>query len=159
MEQMFPVRSGRVLALAGSGLVALALLAASALAASPIKGASYRGALRGSHAKIAISFRVSANGSQVQKLRISALPIYCAGSGPPGTPTLSFQDAKISAGGTFSGSGKDIIGSGPLKGSVAATLRVTGSFAAGGKESGIVTTIYSGSAAKCGGHSSYATVG
>ncbi len=156
---MFLVRSGRVVALAPSGLVALALLTAPALAASPVRGASYRGALGGSHAKIAISFRVSANGSQVQKLRISALPIYCAGSGPPGTPTLSFQGAKISASGTFSSSGKDIISSGPLKGSVAATLRVSGSFAAGGKESGTITTIYSGSAAKCGGRSSYSTVG
>jgi hypothetical protein len=158
MEQMVPVRSGRVTVVGGGALVALALLTAGALAASPINGASYRGALHGSRAKIAISFRVSTNGSQVQALRISALPIYCGGSGPPGTPTINFQIAKISARGTFSSSGKDLIGSGPAKGSVAATLRVSGSFAGGGKESGTITTIYGGSAAKCGGHSSYSTV-
>ena len=52
-----------------------------------------------------------------------------------------------------------MISSGPAKGSVAATLRVSGSFAGGGRESGTVTTTYGGPAAKCGGHSAYSTVG
>ena len=100
-----------------------------------------------------------ASGAEVESLRISSLPIYCGGSGPPGTPKIKFQNATISASGSFSSPGKDTIATGPLKGSVAATLVVSGSFSAGGHEHGTVTTTYGGPAKKCGGHSAYSTTG
>jgi hypothetical protein len=158
-EHVFPARSGRIVRFAGGTLVACALTAAAALAAAPVKGGSYTGALAGSHPRITISFRVSASGREVENLRISSLPIYCGGSGPPGTPKIKFQNATISASGSFSSRGKDMIATGPLKGSVVATLLVSGSFSAGGREHGTVTTTYSGPAKKCGGHSAYATTG
>jgi hypothetical protein len=158
-EHVFPARSGRIVGFAGGSLVAFALAAAAALAAAPFKAASYTGALAGSHPKITISFRVSASGREVENLRISSLPIYCGGSGPPGTPKIKFQNATISTSGSFSIPGKDMIAAGPLKGSVVATLLVSGSFAAGGHEHGTVTTTYGGPAKKCGGHSAYSTTG
>jgi hypothetical protein len=140
---------------AGGALVALALLSAPTLAAGPIKGASYHGALSGSQAKVTISFTVSAAGV-IQNMRISSLPNYC-GRAAPGTPKIAFPNTKVSANGTFSIPGKDLVAAGPLKGSVVATLRVSGRFATGGRESGTVTTTYGGPAKKCGGHSAYAT--
>jgi hypothetical protein len=134
-----------------------ALLAAAALAAAPIKGATYRGTLSGARAKITIRFRVSAGATQVQNLRIASLPIYCSGNGPPGAPHISFANARISASGSFSSRGKDMITTGPLKSSVVATLLITGTFARDGKESGTVTTTYAGTAKQCGGHSTYTT--
>ena len=148
-------RSGTIPGVAACGLTALAVGAATALAAPPLKGGAYHGSLGGSESKISISFRVSAGEREVKGMKISALPIYCAGNGPPGAPAIVFLTAKISHGGRFSTTGKDMIASGPLKGSVAATLAVNGSFAAGGAVHGTVTTTYSGPAKSCGGHSSY----
>ncbi|HVC85761.1 MAG TPA: hypothetical protein VNC12_10975 [Solirubrobacteraceae bacterium] len=158
-EHVFPARSGRIIGFAGGTLVAFAVAAAAAFAAAPVTGATYTGALAGQHPKITISFRVSASGREVENLRIGRLPIYCGGSGPPGTPRIKFKNAAISANGSFSSPGKDMIATGPLKGSVVATLRVSGSFSAGGHERGTVTTTYSGPAKNCGGHSAYATTG
>jgi hypothetical protein len=160
MKQVGRFRAPRIAGTAGSALVALTLMSGGALAANlvrgaVIRGASYHGALSGAHAKATISFRVSGAGTEVENLRISSLPIYCGGKGPPGTPKIRFPTAGISARGTFSSAGKDVIASGPLKGSVAATLLVSGTFAAAGKESGTVTTTYSGSARRCGGRSPY----
>jgi hypothetical protein len=143
---------------AAGALVALATLAAAALAGGgPIKGAGYHGSLSGSQAKVKISFRVSAAGV-IQNMRLSSLPNYC-GRAAPGVPKIVFPNTKVAANGTFSIPGKDLIAAGPLKGSVVATLRVSGRFASGGKESGTVTTTYGGPAKRCGGHSAYATVG
>jgi hypothetical protein len=157
MEPMSRVRAGRIVGMAAGALVALATLAAPTLAAGPIKGAGYHGALSGSQAKVTISFKVSAAGV-VQNMRISSLPNYC-GRAAPGTPKIAFPNTKVAANGTFSVPGKDLVAAGPLKGSVVATLRVSGRFASGGKESGTVTTTYGGPAKKCGGHSAYTTVG
>jgi len=104
---------------------------------------------------IAISFRLSANGGRVEDVRLAALPIYCAGNGPPGTPTIVFKSAVVSAGGRFASPGEDMLGSGPLKGSVAARLTVTGTFASGGRVHGTLTTTFGGAARECGGHSPY----
>ena len=60
---------------------------------------------------------------------------------------------------TFAAAGRDVIPSGPVKGSVAATLALTGRFGARGAESGTVTTTYNGPAKRCGGRSNYATRG
>jgi hypothetical protein len=147
-------RSGTIAGVAAGGLGALALGAATVLAAGAVKDGVYRGSLAGSASKISISFRVSSAGGEIDALKMSALPIYCPGNGPPGSPSIVFLKAKINHG-SFSTNGKDMIASGPLKGSVAATLRVTGSFAAGGAVRGTVTTTFSGPAKSCGGHSSY----
>ena len=81
---------------AACGLVVVLLGANPALAAAPLKGSVYRGSLGGSQAEISISFRVSPGGGEVESLHISALPIYCPGNGPPGTPTIIFAKAGIS---------------------------------------------------------------
>jgi hypothetical protein len=153
---MSRVRAGLVVRVAGGALVALAVLSVPTLAAGPIKGASYHGALSGSQAKVTIAFKVSAAG-EIQNMRIGSLPNYC-GRAAPGTPKITFPNTKVSANGTFTIPGKDLIAAGPLKGSVVATLRVSGRFASGGKETGTVTTTYGGPAKKCGGQSAYATV-
>lgn len=152
-------RLGTIARAAACGLVAVVLGVAPALAAAPLKGSVYRGALGGSQSKISISLRVSADGGEVEGVRISALPIYCRGNGPPGTPTIVFTKARISAAGRFSSAGKDMISSGPLKGSLVARVKLTGSFAAGGGVRGTITTIYGGPAKSCGGHSSYTAHG
>ena len=138
-------------------VLALALSAAVALAAGPVRGATYRGSLTGARSSIQISFRVSPGGSQVQAIKLSALPIFCTGGAPPNS-TLKFASAGVRAG-TFSTTGRDLLGVGPLKGTVAATLTLSGTFAAGGRESGTVTTIFAGSAKHCGGRARYTTRG
>jgi hypothetical protein len=137
--------------------VALGVMAASALAGGPLRGATYRGSLAGSMSAVAISFHVTANGT-VEGVKLSRLPLYCAGNGPPAA-RISFASAKVSAQGTFAAAGRDVIASGPVKGSVAATLALTGRFGAGGAESGTLTTTYNGPAKRCGGRSNYATRG
>jgi hypothetical protein len=157
-RKMARIGPGTFVQAAAGALVVLALAGADALAASSIKDGNYHGALSGSQAKVMISFKVAGGGSEVRGLRVSRLPIYCGGQPAPGAPKIIFPPIKISASGTFAGSGKDLVPAGPLKGSVLATLRVSGRLAHGGKVSGTLTTIYSGPAKKCGGHSSYTTV-
>lgn len=144
---------------ASGALVVLALAAAGAQAASAVKDGSYHGALSGSQAKVMISFRVTGGGSELRSLRLSSRPIYCGGRGAPGAPKIIFPTIKISAGGRFAGSGKDLVPAGPLKGSVLATLHVSGRVAGGGKASGTITTTYSGPAEKCSGRSRYTALG
>jgi hypothetical protein len=138
----------------GVALLAIALSSAAAFAAAPVRGATYRGALSGSHSSITITFKVSAGGSQVQAIHLSALPIFCSGGAPPNS-TLMFAKARVTVAGTFSATGRDLLGVGPLKGTVAATLAISGTFAAGGRASGTVTTTFSGSAKHCGGKARY----
>jgi hypothetical protein len=146
-------RSRKILVL---GAAAFVLAGAGALAASPKHGASYRGSLTGSQAHVTISFHVSADGSAVEDVALSKLPIYCTGNAPPGA-RIVFKPAKISAAGTFSTTGADTLPAGPLKGQKVATLALSGAFAAGGVAHGVLTTTYSGPAAHCGGKSSYST--
>jgi hypothetical protein len=152
---MRPVRSGQVAVAVALG--ALTLLTASTLAAGLARSGVYRGALSRPHASITISFHVSAGGRNVVDLQISSLPMYCPGSGPPGTPSIVFAKAPISAAGRFTSTGKDVITTGRLKGAVAAMLSVSGSFASDGSEHGTVKTEFSGAAAACSGHSAYST--
>lgn len=134
-----------------------ALVAAAALAAAPVRGASYRGTLTGPRSAIRISFRVSPSGTRLGSIVVSALPIYCTGQPPPAA-RIAFSGATIDAHGTFTATGADKIGVGPLKGSVIAKLRLTGSFGANRSETGVLTTTFTGgSATKCSGHSSYRT--
>jgi len=74
-----------------------------------------------------------------------------------GTPTLAFPRTAISASGKFTATGEDMIGSGPLAGSVAATFKISGTFTADGREHGVITTKYSGAAKRCSGSSAYST--
>lgn len=135
----------------------LALLAASALAATPVHGAAYRGALTGSRSAIHVSFRVSASGNAVSAIVVTALPLYCTGAPPP-SARIAFSSAKIDAHGTFAALGADKIGVGPLKGTVIAKLKLTGSFAPNRTESGLLeTTLAGGSPSRCSGHSPYKT--
>jgi hypothetical protein len=136
--------------------LALALSAAVALAAGPVRGATYRGSLTGARSSIQISFRVSPGGEQVQAIKLSALPIFCTGGAPPNS-TLKFGSAVVTRAGTFSTTGRDLLGVGPLKGTVAAKLTLTGTFAGGGRESGTVTTVFGGSGKRCGGRARYRT--
>ena len=131
-------------------------LTPAALAATAHPGASYTGALTGAR-HIAITLRVSANARSVIAVHIANLPIYCAGNAPPGTPTLAFPRTAISASGKFTATGEDMIGSGPLAGSVAATFKISGTFTADGREHGVITTKYSGAAKRCSGSSAYST--
>jgi hypothetical protein len=152
---MRPVRSVQIAA--AGALAGLALFTAATFAGGLARTGVYRGALSGSHASITISFHVSAGGGNVADLHISSLPMYCPGSGPPGTPSIVFAKASISATGRFTSTGKDLITTGRLKGAVAATLKVSGSFSSDGSEHGTVTTEFGGAASACSGHSAYAT--
>lgn len=149
-------RSGTIARAGACALAALCVFAAPATAASAltVKAGLYAGTLGGGQSKITLSFRVSAAGA-VTAVKISALPIYCSGNGPPGTPSIVFAKARVDASGRFTTKGKDMIASGPLKGSVAATLSLSGAFAAGGRVRGTLTTSYGGPAKSCGGHSSF----
>jgi hypothetical protein len=133
------------------------LAVAAALAAAPVRGGSYRGALTGSRSAIHVSFRVSSSGTAVSHVTVSALPLYCSGKPPP-SARITFFGAPVDSHGTFTAKGADKIGVGPLKGSVIAKLKLTGTFATGRSESGVITTtLIGGSTATCSGHSSYRT--
>ena len=130
---------------------------AAALAAAPVKGTSYRGALTGSRSAIRVSFRVARSGTSISQVDVSALPLYCSGKPPP-TARIAFSGAPIGAHGTFTASGTDKIGVGPLKGSAIATLKLSGTFGANHTESGVLrTTFTSPSASACSGRSNYRT--
>lgn len=152
---MRPARSAQIAAT--GALTGLALLTASTLAGGLARAGTYRGELGGSRASIKISFHVAEGGGNVADLQISSLPMYCPGNGPPGTPSIVFAKAPISASGRFTSTGKDVITTGRLKGAVAATLKISGVFASDGSEHGTVTTGFGGAAAACSGHSAYRT--
>jgi len=152
---MSGVRSGTIARIGAYTLVALALLSVRALGATAPKGGVYRGSLSGGESKISIGVRVSGAGGEVVGITLSALPIYCPGNGPPGTPSIVFAKTKISSAGKFSTIGRDMIASGPLTGSVAATLSISGTFTAAGALHGRLATSYGGGAKSCGGHSAY----
>ena len=84
-----PMKRGRSPATAVSIVAGALVLAASAPAAAPQRVATYSGSVSTPHGAIAISLRVSAGGGEVQDMQLAALPIYCAGNGPPGHPRSS----------------------------------------------------------------------
>jgi hypothetical protein len=73
--------------------------AAVALAASPVRGGTYRGTT--AHGRDAISLKVAGNGRSV-KVSVPTPPGYSSGCGGPAQP--STRSARISRGGSFSGS-------------------------------------------------------
>jgi hypothetical protein len=134
--------------------LALAAAAAVAIAANQVKGGSYTGSLLPATRAISVSFKVSSTGKQVSSLRISNIPIYCSGGGPP--IPIRFKNAAISAQGTFTSSAQYVIKVGPLKGKVGEKLKITGKFLKGKREQGTLTTSYP-KAHACGGSSPYKT--
>jgi hypothetical protein len=125
-----------------------------ALAANQVKGASYSGALAAPRTSYLVSFKVSGNGKRVTDLKISSIPFYCQGGGRP--IPVSFASAKISKAGTFTSTGRHVIGEGPLKGQVGTTLAITGRFSAHGSEQGTLVSTYP-KTSSCNGKSSYTT--
>jgi hypothetical protein len=136
--------------------VGLLGLTGAALAANPVKGATYSGALAPPRSSYKVSFEVSGNGGQVSGLTISNLPFYCPGGG--GTIPVKFADAPISKSGTFTSTGKYVTLEGPLKGQLATTLKISGTFGPGGSEEGTVTSTWV-KLHSCSGQSSYTTKG
>ena len=137
-----------------TGLFACA--ASAAFAANVSRGATYRGTLSAPQTTVRISFRVSAGGTTVEDVRLSKLPIYCTGSLPPNTK-ITFKPATISRAGAFSTPGRDVVAVGPLKGTVAATLTLTGTFVSAGRERGVISTTFTGPAKSCSGRTAYRT--
>lgn len=130
--------------------------AAVALAAAPIKGATYQGKLKLSHASsvtYGISFKVSASGKRVSDFNLPrGYPVYCQGGG------FGKQQAASS---TITRKGKFNV---KLPIYFAPThshqgfVVITGSFAKHGKESGTVRTDFTVSHV-CNGTSTYTTTG
>lgn len=130
----------------------------AALAATPkspvVKGGSYTGTLAAPRTSYTVSFKVSSNGKRVTELKTNNLPAYCP-SGGPAVP-IKFKNATVSQSGTFTSTGVQIIAVGPKKGQKGATLKITGRFTSGGKESGKLTSTFPDSSS-CNGSSSYST--
>jgi hypothetical protein len=135
-------------------VVALLVVESAALAANQVKGGPYKGSLTPARDGALISFKVSPSGKQVTALSVSNTPLYCSGGGPP-TP-VRFENASISAAGTFSSTGQWVIEEGPKKGQVGTKLKITGKFLKGKAEQGTITTTYVGFP-NCSGKSAYST--
>ena len=141
-------------AIAIAGLTAtLALIAAAVAIAATVKAGTYTGTLKGR--AITITFRVPKGAKKVTAIKISDVPLYCSGGGPP--IPISFRTATISKHGTFSSKGTYFIKAGPRKGQVGARLALTGSFGKTGHESGKLTTTWVGVPHSCSGASKYTT--
>jgi hypothetical protein len=145
---------GQMRGSAAAVVLAALVIAPAAIATAPKKGHSYRGTLAAPRNAITVTFKVSSTGKKVTRLKISNLPIYCSGGGP--AQPITFKSATITSKGTFKSTGKQTISSGPLKGQIGATLSITGTFVAGGKERGKLTVKYPKSP-DCGGSSKYTT--
>ena len=145
---------GQVRVRVAAAVLAALLLTPTAIAAAPKKGRTYRGTLAAPRNTIVVTFKVSANGSNVSGLKISNLPIYCSGGGP--VQPITFERATIAGKGAFKSTGKQTITNGPLKGQIGARLSITGTFLAGGKERGKLTVKYY-KAPNCSGSSTYTT--
>lgn len=150
MRRAVGVRSnGALIAAVAVGMLGFT---GAALAANQVKGAKYSGQLAAPRTSYLVSFRVSTNGKQVTGLKISNTPFYCSGGGRP--VPVSFAKATISPQGRFTSTGTYVIVEGPLKGQVGTRLTITGRFAKGGKEQGVITSTYP-KARACNGKSSY----
>ena len=151
-----PKRISAVSAVMATLVVLVAGVAFATKSESPVvKGGSYTGTLAAPRTSITVSFKVSRNGKRVTGLKTNNLPFYCSGGGPP--VPITFQDATIGKAGTFTSTGVQIISVGPKKGQRGATLRITGRFLAGHRESGRITTKFPAGSATCDGSSSYST--
>jgi hypothetical protein len=143
-------------AIAVVALVAAAGGTAAALAAKPIKGATYKGKLKLVHVSnvtFPISFKVSANGKLVSNFSLpNGYPVYCQGGG---FGQLQAASSPITKKGKFTI--KLPIYFAPAHAHQGFVI-VTGTFAKHGKESGTVTTDFTGSHV-CNGTATYTTTG
>lgn len=139
-----------------AALVAAAGSTTAALAASPNKGATYKGKLklpRPSSVKFPISFKVSSNGKRVSNFKFpNGYPVYCQGGG---FGQLQAATSPITNNGTFTV--KLPIYFAPAH-SHQGFVIVSGKFGMHGKESGKVTTDFTGSHV-CNGTATYTTTG
>jgi hypothetical protein len=118
------------------------------------RSGTYHGALAAPRSQILVRFKVSKSAKTVSSLRISDIPLFCSGGGPP--VAITFKDATISHTGRFKSTGKQIIEVGPRKGQIGTTLSISGRFLSGGHERGTITTANAASKA-CGGTTTYKT--
>ena len=139
--------------LATAAVLATLATTTAALAAAPVKGASYTGKLSAPKNFITVSFKVTADGEKVKKIRLSDTPFYCEGGGPPAP--LKFKTATISDKNTFSS--KATVKN--AEGQVTYRAKISGAFQKKGKAKGTVKSTYP-LAPDCDGKSSFsATVG
>ena len=144
----------RVVGVSSTVLVVVLTAAGVALAANQVKGATYSGKIN-ANGGLAISFKVTSDGKDVVKMKVPQPPLFCSGGGPP-PPQKPAKPAPISTAGTFTDTLQYVATVGPKKGSVIATLKVTGTFHAHKKESGKATVTWKGSPS-CSGTAPYST--
>jgi hypothetical protein len=144
----------RMIGVSATALVVVLATAGVAMAANQVKGANYSGTIN-ANGGLAISFKVSSDGKDVVKMKVPQPPLFCSGGGPP-PPQKPAKPAPISTAGTFAETLQYVASTGPKKGSVIATLKVTGTFHAHKKESGKATVTWKG-APSCGGSAPYST--
>ena len=109
-----------------------------ATAANQVKGGNVPGTIS-ANGGLAISFKVSTDGKHVFKMKVPQPPLFCSGGGPP-PPQKPAKPVPISTAGTFT----DTLQYVTSTGSVAATLKVTGTFHAHKKESGKAKVTWKG---------------
>ena len=141
----------RAAVLVAVGAMAVAGPVAIAVAAKPEKGKTYKGYIVvTSTDKYAISFTVAKSGKRVSSFSMPGqFPWYCQGGGW----TYKSASAKISSKGTFTAK-LPIVDNGTS--TKVGTLKLTGKFASGGKESGKAITDFTKSKS-CNGTSPYST--
>ena len=127
--------------MAAAALASVTMLAgaAVALATAPVKGKSYSGSVTGSSSE-AVKFKVNKTGKTVVGLMVPAAP----GCQASGVTTTSSPSAPVSSKGTFKATIGLQTGGGGYP-TPAGTETVTGTFLAGGKEKGTITTQGQGS--------------
>jgi hypothetical protein len=144
-------------ALVIGGLIAVAI-AGVASAAKPVKGATYSGTIKISGSLTApISFTVSSSGKKVSSFTTGQIPFGCQGA----QPSFKSGGATVSKKGKFTA--KLTMFFPPTQPSrTVGTLTITGKFAKHGKESGKLTSTFTGKngyKASCGKTASYSTKG
>ncbi len=134
---------------AAVALVTAVCLACAGSALATFSQGSYTGTL--AKPRTAITIAITLHGGRA-RAHISDVPLYCSGGGP--AQPVSFGAAKVARRGTFTAKAVNRIKVGPLKGKVGERLTLTGRFAAHGKVSGKLATVYP-DAKTCGGTSRF----
>lgn len=128
--------SRRRLHLLAAALLLALVLASTALAAAPKPG-TYKATIASTVRPIAFSLKLS--GARVGPVKISDIPIYCQGGGPPIPRT--FPTVRLSSTGTFTTRTTFRPTLGPLKGKVTSRLTITGRFTRSGRMRGRIKVV------------------
>jgi hypothetical protein len=136
--------------LAAVTITAALALAATAVASGPKPG-TYKGSFKGGLITVHISLKLT--GTKLGPVKISNIPLYCAGGGQP--LVFTFPKATISGAGGFTLHGVNKIKIGPLKGKVGEVITLTGTFTRHGTVSGTVKTAYPRAPKSCAGSSRF----